>query len=182
LKEPYISDEGLPGTRGIGDKILIPSQAPPPEQRLNTPVIGVRPTVDPAKRILGTDLQLSALSGPGNLFDIPLDVEGGSTDVKLVAGIQNLRQALLIRLTTERGRDLLYQNLGLERIVAVRVPGIDSEIIRLRITQAIEDDPRILNVREIRVSGSSADAVEVDVDAEVIGLSGTTPLNVSGVR
>jgi hypothetical protein len=180
LQYPFISKEGLPGTKKPGDKILIPSRAKAPENRTITPVLGASPSASPETRILGTDLAMERIvGGPGDLFDIPIDVEGGSVDVKTVSGIPNLVQALYARLRTERGTDQLYRNLGVDRIVGLPIPALGPQIVGIRVGAAIRADPRVAAVRRIKLTQPAPDTVEIDFDAEVIGISGTTPINLT---
>ena len=177
LAAPYIAESGLPHTKKIGDNILIPSLSPPPQRRESLAVAGVLPSAEVRKRVLGTDFELRLASGAGKLFDFVVDTEGGSVDLKKVHGVDCLRQGLIQRLSTERGRDPLYIDLGLSRVIAVKIPALDNELIRFRIAQAIGADPRVAAVRNLQIQeSSSADTVEIDVDAEVIGLSDTTSL------
>lgn len=179
LTEPYVSRDGFPGTKQIGDKLLIPSFDPPPQNRAITPVLGVPPNVDAETRLLGTDFGLKRLTDrPGDFFDYAIDVEAGSNDLKTVAGQENLEQALLVRLRTERGTNQLYRNVGHERVIAVSVPGIDRNQTIFRIGQAVRADPRVVDL--IRIDGSvSLDKVEVEMDVQVVGANGRQAINLS---
>ena len=164
LTEPYISKDGFPGTKKIGDRILIPSFDPPPQNRAITPVIGVAPNVPAEKRLLGTDLKLKRLTDrPGDFYDFEIDVEAGSDDIKTTEGIDNLKQALLVRLRTERGTNQLYRQVGHERVIAVSEPGIDRDQVIFRIGQAVRADPRVTDLR--RINGQVVvDRVDIEMD------------------
>jgi hypothetical protein len=179
LQFPFISDEGIPGTKTVGDKILIPSKAKPPENRVLVPVLGVEPSAPADERVFGTDFALERVAGPGDLFDIPIDVEGGSVDVKVVRGVDNLTQGILSRLRTERGTDQLYKNVGVDRIVGLPIPALGPQIVGIRVGQAVKADPRIVGIKSLSITQPSPDAVEVEFDAQVIGISGTTPINLT---
>jgi hypothetical protein len=175
LRPPYISSAGVPGTLGPGDAILIPSTDPAPDRRPVTPVFGVSPSTDPDARVFGTDLTLEDVGGQ---FDFAIDTNGGSTDLQYVAGEANLIQALYSRLRTERGTDLLYQQVGVDRVVAT-LPALEAQITTIRVGAAIRADPRIAAVRRITVSSPSPDNVELDIDAEVTGASEARRLTLS---
>lgn len=175
LRFPYIDTTGIPGTADIGDTILIPSKDLPPEEQSIVPVLGVSPELSPEVKILGTDLRLEKAYGE-DFWDIPIDPSSGNTDIKYVEGIDNLKQALIQRLETEKGTDVLYQNLGVDRIIGISLPDVDNEILKLRIKQAIEADPRIHSVSDMNIDFPSDDAVVVDIQAEIIGLTESNPL------
>lgn len=169
LSFPYLSEQGQPGTLRIGDDILIPSLSKAPIQRILTPVLGVSPSAPAAEKFLGTDFALRDVSPSGRLqkeFDIPVDAEGGSVDVKLVSGVPNLVQACLMRLTTEAGTDHLYRRLGRKRTI-----GTDRELAAYRITEAVNADPRIASIANVRIRQSTADAIDLEFDAAVRGFS-----------
>lgn len=183
LKAPFISDQGLPGTVGIGDTILIPSTAKPVEAVDIATTQGVNPvTASGAEQVLGTDLKMVPVKGPGGsgrtTYDLAVDVEQGSTDFKVVSGIPNLQQGILSRLLTEKGNDILYHNLGTSRVIGMGLTEVELEIAQFRIVEAVQADPRITGVRRIRIldseGGATPDAVQVELDAEVRGFN--TPL------
>jgi hypothetical protein len=175
LKHPFISASGIPGTVRIGDRIQIPSFAPPPKQQVLTPVIGVSPEASGEEKLLGTDLALSRVSSD-NLFDIEIDEEGGAIDVKTSTGVENLTQGLLFRLGTEKGTDQLYRSLGVDRIIAVNDPQVDRDIITFRVIQAVGQDPRIVSVRNVRLQ-SDLDVLKIELDGEVVAFNDAIPLS-----
>lgn len=179
LQYPFISREGLPGTKRPGDSILIPSRARAPRARTLVSVLGVAPDATAEERILGTDLMMERVDGAGDLFDFVIDVEGGSVDLKTVSGVKNLQQALLARLRTERGTDQLNRNLGVDRIIGIGIPALGPQIVAIRVAEAVRADPRIAGVRRLDVSQPTPDSVVIDFDAEIIGISGTTPVNLT---
>jgi len=196
LKPPFINKQAsldltkadeavLPGSLGIGDKIVIPSTSKGPVQLPILPVLGVKPWEPLEVQLLGRDMALELvedISTPGNpKYDIPIDVEGGSVDVKLVAGLDNLAQGLTQRLNIEKGTDTLYKRLGLERVVGLNIAPLDLETTRFRLSQCIQQDPRIASVRQVIFQGLDndteldpsipLDAVVADITAEVRGFT-----------
>lgn len=196
LKAPFTNEQAsvdlsaadeaaLPGVLGIGGKIVIPSTAKGPKQLPVPTVLGVKPWEALEVHLLGRDLQLENLADQTRvgkpLYDIPIDVEGGSIDVKAVAGIANLTQGLTIRMGTEKGADTLYRRMGLERILGTRQAPVDLESGRFRISQALLQDVRLASVRKIAFQGldqgtaapadAPQDALIVDATVEVRGFT-----------
>ena len=196
LKPPFINSQAsldltkadesvLPGVLGIGDKIVIPSTSKGPAQLPVLPVLGVKPWETLDVQLLGRDIALelvTSASRPGKpLYDIPIDVEHGSVDVKTISGVANLSQGLMNRLNTETGTDILYKRMGLNRVVGLNIAALDLETVRFRISQAILQDARIASVRKIVFEGLDndtqvdpsipLDAVIADITAEVRGFA-----------
>lgn len=175
---PLDSDDPVfSGVLGRGSKILIPSFAKPPEQQPLLPVLGVRMEEDSEVHLLGTDLKLMPVSGREGalLYDLEIDTDRGSVDVKTVKGVANISQALMVRLSTDRGTDVLFRRMGLDRIVSLNITPVDLETARFRFRECLEQDPRVASVRKLSfVSGTDgmpSDGVSVDADVELKGFS-----------
>jgi hypothetical protein len=167
LQAPYISAEGLPGTKQPGDTILIPTE------KRRGELGKIRSAGDPELRasqqevVLGRDLALK-FDRRGKA-DLVVDTAGGATDFKTVAGLPNLEQALIFRLSIERGQDVLYQQLGYERIIGQR--GTFERLIgaQLSIAEAVSQDPRIQRVSNLAYNtNDQADVLDVTMDALLI--------------
>ncbi len=193
LKPPFINEQAaaasldgapeddiLSGVLGIGKKILIPNYSRPPKDQPVLSVIGVRLEESAEAHLLGTDWALEAVgetispefSDSRRLYDIPIDFEGGAVDVKKVSGRANLVQAVGVRCRTEKNTDVLFRNLGVERIVGIS--GAPSQALALfRIAQAIGQDSRIASIRNLDLTplNDQADLVEVNLEAEVRGFT-----------
>jgi hypothetical protein len=165
LKAPYISDEGLPGTKRYGDAINIPTLA------RGGDIGEIRSKGDPDLRasqleaVLGRDVLIEF--GANGRADLVVDAAGGSTDFKSVAGIDNLTQALTFTLSFELGQDMLYVNNGYRRIIGRR--GTFERLInaQLSISEAVNRDPRIRKVAGVQfvVDG---DEMRVELNATII--------------
>jgi len=185
-------EPALPGALGTGDSILVPNFSKAAEDRPILVTLGVRPTESPLVHLLGRDIATTqtyqtanrpaTVSAPRRpLFDLPVDVAGGSIDAQSVNGIANLSQGLLLRITTERGSDILYSRLGLGRTTGINQSAVDLEIIRFRIQECLEADGRVSSVRSVIFQGIDAsteapsnvalDALIVDVELEVYGFA-----------
>jgi nucleoid-associated protein YgaU len=195
LKPPFINrqasidltkadEAALPGVLGIGDKIIVPSTSKGPKDLPVPVVLGVKSWEPLETHLLGRDIEINLISEtrPDKpMYDIPIDVEGGSTDIKAVAGIPNLTQGLTIRMTTEKGTDALYRELGLDRVIGLNIASLQLETLRFRIGQALKQDARLSSIRSIVFEGLdnnteldpsiSLDTVIADIVAEVRGFT-----------
>jgi hypothetical protein len=187
LKPPFVTDmeirdlvkgEPLPGTLGRGQSILIPSYAPPSDAQPIVTTYGVEPEEPYEVHLLGTDFALETTDG-GKTYDIPIDVEGGSVDAKLVAGIPNLVQGVRTRLLTEQGHDVLYRYVGVRRIIGLGNGLVDTEAAKFRLSEAVLADPRISGMQDMTFEeGATPDALDVDMSLEVRGFSERAQLQV----
>ncbi len=185
-------ERALPGAQGVGDQILVPNRAKGAAQRPLAATLGVRPTEPAVVHLLGRDIRVervttSGADVPSNLaprrllFDLPIDIAGGSNDAKAVQGVDNLVQGLILRLATERGSDALYTRFGLARTAGLNQVEVDLEATRFRIQEALNGDPRIASVRNVifegidggtdSPSGVPLDALVVDAQLEVLGFA-----------
>lgn len=167
LKHPYISASGTPYTLTAGDRVLVPSATPPSETSAPAGIVVTSPDAKENERLLGRDLQLTEFSD--GTFDLEVDIATGSTDAKTVSGLENLEQALQYRVTTELGEDPLFKSVGYQRIVGSSFRTVDAEMVGIRISEAVQRDPRITAVRRVRVTNDSPDATFVTLDASVRG-------------
>lgn len=175
---PLDSDDPVfSGVLGRGGKVLIPSFAKPPEQQSLLPVLGVRVEEESEVHLLGTDLKLTPYGGREGalLYDLEVDTDRGSADVKVVSGVANISQAIMIRLSTDKGTDVLFKRMGLDRIVSLNITPVDLETARFRFRECLEQDPRIASIRKLSfetgIEGVSSDTVLVDADVELKGFS-----------
>lgn len=171
----------FPQAVGVGSKLMIPTNQRTTLDMPLTPVLGVSRTADPEDRYLGTDYQLEAVGGnygySRELYDIPIDTEGGGVDLSRISGVNNLSQAVIVRLLTERGHDPLYTNLGIQRIVSLNHTPTDIEIARFRVIDALAADARVSRVKTVRFeqgspdNGRSYDSLIVDLQLGIRGFA-----------
>lgn len=184
IKPPFIDDlasaplspveqEALPGALGVGRKIMIPNFSKPPSAMAQLPILGVRAEEDAETHMMGRDVQLTKVSGRTGApqFDWAIDTEGGSVDLKTVKGRNNLGQGLEFRLRVEKGSDILYKQMGLERVIGLNGTAADLEMVRFRIAQCVQQDPRVANVREVVLEDGGDTSVEADITAEIRGFA-----------
>jgi hypothetical protein len=175
-------------TLGVGSKILIPTNQTSSLDLPILPVMGVPPNELAEVQFLGTDLKLDAIgSNYGSSreqYDIPIDTEKGSVDGQTISGMNNLGQAIIILMLTDRGADKLYTYLGVHRVVSLNFAPLELEIARFRIMDAISRDPRVSSVRLIRFGQGdagnplTADQLKVDLTVGVRGFAQSYPIQV----
>lgn len=175
---PIDTDESVfSGTLGRGSKILIPSFAKPPEKQALLPVLGVRVEEPAEVHLLGVDVALEIVAGRDGapIYDMAIDTDRGSVDVKLVRGVANVSQAIIIRLSTDKGSDILYKRLGLGRLVGMNITSVGLETVKFQIREALTQDPRISAVRSLSIGSDSedyiTDAIVVDANVELRGFT-----------
>jgi hypothetical protein len=190
LQPPFIdwqagSDLGgeetpLHGTLGLGKKILIPNYSKPPQTIPLLPVLGVTPEKSVEAHLLGTDFAMEAVSGsPGReLYDFVVDVEGGSLDAKHVSGVDNIKQAYIMRIGIEKGTDTMYHRLGMRRTIGLKLIPVDLETARFNLTECIRQDPRTGSVRHISFEQED-DAAIANMDVELRGFVRPTNVKVT---
>ena len=177
LQPPYISTTGLPGTLKPGDEIAIPSVSLPQRTRPGAGILGPSPLSSLEDQLLGVDLRIGLVPGTSDRYGLVLQAGTSPSDVMLVRGIDNLKQAIRTRLTIEQGTSPLYRRLGHKRLVGVGVRSVDDEIVRIRLKEALTADPRIAAVTAIRLNSTvSPDIVDADIDVAVRGLSQSVAL------
>jgi hypothetical protein len=178
-------EAALPGVKGIGDRILIPSLSKGQADQPNPVTLGVRPEEPADVHFLGRDLKLelvTTVSNPGNpMYDIPIDVARGGIDLQTIQGLDNLSQGLTTRLITERGTDQLYKRLGMQRIIGTNQAPTDIDLARFRAIQALQQDGRVSAVRRVTFEGidggtakpsdAPPDALVIDAEVEVRGFT-----------
>lgn len=139
LKAPYISEDPQESREGVlrpGQNILIPiplqngfSQVPVGKENKLTK------GMSELEKSLGTDLKINSD------FDLVLTSSG---DLELVAGADNMAQAVLLKLSYEPGEVMRHPQLGSGVIVGRKFPPIED--IKDRITQTLLQDRRIEKV------------------------------------
>lgn len=130
-----------------------------------------------ATDILGTDLKLVFQRGTA-------DLAWNTQDLETVSGLDNLVQALTLRLLVDRGdlSGLAHPRYGsrIRDLIGERMDRANRELIRRYVRQALLEDPRVKEVVSVVVE-TRADAPDsVDVTALVTAITGqTAPLEVS---
>jgi len=198
LKPPYVNDQAtLPlgnngadevpfgSSMGRGAKILIPSNAASPLDYPLLPVLGTQIEESIDNHLLGVDALLEVVHGAKGssraLYDVAVNTELGSTDVKLAEGMENISQVALLRLAIEYGTDLLYKQVGLKRIVGLNFHIADLTNARYRIRESLTADARIAAVQNLQFEQEEGkeDNLQTEMDAELRGFPQSRPIQVS---
>lgn len=166
LEDPYITDLGFPNTLGPGDRILIPSTAQVPRRGPNPAVLGARPE-DPAEvRELGGDFLVTYDERGGT--DWTIDEDGGAVDLRIARGRACVIQDLRTRVETERGTDVMFRALGVERVIGFGIAESEVEAIRLRVAESVEADPRVAQTLDLAVT-RALDVLAIDLSVQLRG-------------
>jgi nucleoid-associated protein YgaU len=136
----------------VGATINIPTATALSQLTVDVPVVGAPPTATAEEQLLGTDLQLS-LQASGQ-YDLTVGAKDGMADLASTSGLSNMAQAANTRITVERGTALLYPNLGLQSIIGTNQASVDLEQTKLRVTQALQDDPRVQSIPSLNVTNT----------------------------
>lgn len=195
LKPPFVDEEAakplITGgadetpfgqSLGRGSKLIVPSNVAAASDFPVLPVLGVSLEESLEKQLLGTDVmllpELDAAGQRTTMYDIPVDIDHGALDVKIVSGIDNMVQVVKSRITTEHGSDLLYKQVGLKRIIGLNFALADLANAQYRIRETVQADSRIVAVRDMQFSQNN-DTLSVSLNAVLRGFTATRPVEVA---
>ncbi|HJS84573.1 MAG TPA: DUF2634 domain-containing protein [Acetobacteraceae bacterium] len=118
-----------------------------------------------------TDLRLRFVNGTA-------DLDAGEGDRGLVEGIDNLVQALTLRLLIERGElaGLGHPRYGarIRDLLGQTMDRANLELLRRYVRRSLMDDPRVAEVVHVAVEPRSGEPGAVQVTATVKAISGET--------
>lgn len=131
--------------------------------------------------IFKTDLRL-IISNPG--LDASIDLANGVSGLEAISGIDNLAQALTLRLLIDQGEltDLGHPLYGtrLREILGATMDRANLELMRRYVRQTLLSDPRVAEVVQVKVSIRAASLGIVDVEAIITAVGGeSTEIGVS---
>lgn len=195
LKPPYVDNQAsLPlsnggaderlfnSSLGIGSKILIPTNSVAPKDFPISPVLGVELEESIENQILGTDALLEPVQGVKGtstaVYDIPINTELGSTDIKLTSGMDNMIQVVRTRLLREQGTDSLYKNVGIKRIIGLNFLIADLANARYRIRESVEADSRVSTIKNLQFE-QQEDGLSASMEAQLRGFSESKAIQVT---
>jgi phage baseplate assembly protein W len=126
------------------------------------------------EELLGADLRFNK-TGLG--WD--LAVMGGG-DLETTSGIDNLVQALTLRLNTPRGQlaDLGHPNYGsrLPELIGRPNDTATRNLVKFYTLECIRQEPRVREVLDVKVE-TTPEQGRVDVHVSVLPIEGNVPLN-----
>lgn len=143
LKPPYISDTGGPGVLKTGDKILLPDGGP----TTNTGVVKAREfeitkNMREAEKNLGVDIRIT---NDGDL------AQSNTGDLDLIAGMENMSQAVSVRLGLEKGSLKRHQSLGTNLQLGSKVRSNSLKETREGILESFLQDTRVESIPFIQL-------------------------------
>lgn len=180
LDYPFIVDElrtpsTPPNVKAIGEELIIPV-----EQSFDT--LPIYEKLEDYDKILGEDLALFSDEkvigvSEGYEAELQADVNG---DLKTVRGIQNLKQAIILRLLTPQGSLLHHPQYGSKLADLVGQKGSPGQLqkIRIEILRTVRSDSRVKDavIDELTLNG---DILTVSMRIFVVGLDDVIDLVIS---
>ena len=119
----------------------------------------------------GTDLRLVFTRGREGA-----DLAAGFSDLESVSGLENLVQALTLRLLVDRGElaGLGHPRYGsrIRDLIGEPLDRANLELLRRYVRQELLRDPRVEEVLQVRVTPHEPTRDGVDVEARVRAVSG----------
>ena len=172
LREPYLSEDAIPGTAQPGARLLVPSRRRTPNQNATLAAFRTETTAQLEERVLGRDIALVRLET--GLYGFALSDSGD--DVRVIGGRGCFKQGLEIRTRTEIGTDGLYPGLGIRRVVGVRFKSVTDAMATLRLVESVRADPRVAATRVVRSERPPGQADALLVQLEVVPKGLAVPL------
>jgi phage baseplate assembly protein W len=109
------------------------------------------------------------------------DTRGRGKDLTVVAGVENIAQALLLRFLTAEGEleALGHPSYGSRLHELIGEPNTEANrnIAKLHVLRALAQEPRVEKVLSASVSQSRADRGRVDIRLQLKIVAADTPLN-----
>jgi phage baseplate assembly protein W len=151
LQYPFIIDEialpstqRLPNIKYIGDNLLIPVE--------NVSTIDYVSDAELQKRTYGVDMFLDFETDTNGIQNFEKQGEltdDSSGDIKQAIGIENIRQALLTRLSTNYGELPMHLDYGSDFMTMIGKPKTLSNLtkMKLEVISTFKKDTRVSNVR-----------------------------------
>lgn len=111
--------------------------------------------------VLGRGLRLDLTSGDGSRDLAVALTPQGTLDLALVAGIDNLGQALAVAITTPLGGDVFNLQFGFDGLNALAdqsTPVVQRERVRVAIVNLLRRDSRVARVVDVRLLDARLDS------------------------
>lgn len=131
-------------------------------------------------RLLG-DLRLQNDRDRGSDLFVARRAGTGEYDLESVSGLDDLRQALLLRFLTQQGELAVLGHPDYGSRLHELIGELNTETTRNRAKmfalQALAAEPRVKQVLSLTVRVNSADRSRIDIDAHLLVLDDETPFN-----
>lgn len=116
-----------------------------------------------AQQLLGVDLKLTA--------DGDLEINN-LNDISLVAGLENVAQAVFLKLNVEPKGNRYHPEIGVSLPIGEKT--VDAYTIRTELLRTLRQDPRLSDVKvQVQVNGN---VYFVNLSVSVLGQTLTVPL------
>jgi hypothetical protein len=172
LKSPYISSTRRDGVLAYGDKILIPKRPDSgdfTDVQQNSSKDSSSETMSPMLRKYGRDLKLSDGSFGTDFADLQVNAQG---DLALIDGVDNINQALMVKLSTEQGELSTHPSFGAKYPIGSKLSLPQLQEFTLNTRRTLLSDPRI----------ESIDSLNAFADGDVVRVSTQLSLRQSNVK
>jgi phage baseplate assembly protein W len=127
------------------------------------------------------DLERQNSRARGNDLLVRTRTRSGRFDLATVSQIDNIRQALLLRLLTPVGElePLGHPEYGcrLGELIGALNNERTRNLAKMFVLQALADEPRIEQVLTVRVTPSRTDRTRIDITVDALTREGPSPLN-----
>lgn len=105
----------------------------------------------------------------------------GGIDLEILTGVENLQQALLLRLLTPQGElaALGHRTYGsrLHTLIGEANTETTRNRAKLFALEALQEEPRVAEVLDLRVTARRGDPTRIDVSATLRAAGVDTPIN-----
>lgn len=168
LRPPYISDVAAPNVLTHGDPILVPSKkgvSAGSGVRMNKDY-EVTKNLDFAKKSFGVDLRID------DDFDI---VFANFGDFDLTAGVDNMAQAILMKILLENGS--LKRHPWIGSSLQIGSKSKDLKLARSNLMKSLNQDARVEGVPFLSLQ-QTGDTITVKASIRLVGASQPIPLTV----
>ncbi len=146
-----------------GDQIYIPRASASDEEDTRDSFII---TEDTNRDPYGADIRLDE---DGNL------VVSASNDVSIITGLENIMQAVDMRLATIQGSLIKQTAFGILAGAGLAGTALTLSYLRMSIRSSLLEDPRIAEIKNLRISWAS-DVIQASMDISVIGYDESLPV------
>lgn len=147
-----------------GDEIFLPIQLEPSEGTNKEQFIL---TEDAARDPYGSDIRVD---GTGNL------VIQENSDLALISGVENVKQAIDLRLNTEVGSLIKQSAYGITAQAGFAGTTMAIRYLKLAIRATLIQDPRIQSIDNMIVS-IGADTLHISMDIKLVGAEQSLPVS-----
>lgn len=127
------------------------------------------------------DLKQQNSRNPGNDLNLRRRQESGADDLDILARVENLSQALLLRFLTEVGELKLLGHPDYGSRLYELIGELNNETNRNRaklfVLEALQAEPRVKEIRSVIVTQNRADRTRMDISVSLLPVDSDSVLN-----